>query len=209
MSERNDGLRSLLSVSWIYETFQNAVGQPDAHPWLLENLWKIRPGMTVVDVGCGPARLRALLPEDIHYFGFDPNPSYIAKAKSSLTGNFTVGVMPDFLEHHGAALLGKVDAVLCSGVLHHLTRDQMAEVLEGGRRLLKPGGRFLAIEPCYLVRQDPWSRWVINRDRGCNILHDHEWRSAFQAHFGQVDVRVANHLLRIPYMHSLITGSNV
>ena len=162
--------------------------------------------MTVLDVGCGPAVLRADLPNDIDYYGFDPSHDYIASAERKHEGTFIAGVMPDFLEIHGEALSGRVDVVLCSGVLHHLTTEQMKDVLAGARQLLKPGGRFAAIEPTFLAKQGILSRWVMNQDRGCNILYDFEWREVLASFFPKAEVKVLTNLIRIPYTHALLTG---
>lgn len=162
-----------------------------------------------MDVGCGPARLRPQFPEDIQYFGFDPNPDYIEKATEQGGGEFSVGVITDFLKAYQDRLEGKVDLVICSGVLHHLTTEQMNEVMAGADALLKEGGRFAALEPAWLARQDRLSRWVLSQDRGTNILHDFEWRRALESHFSRAEVKVVNRLVRIPYMYGLLSGWKV
>jgi SAM-dependent methyltransferase len=162
--------------------------------------------MIVVDVGCGPARLRALLPPDLEYFGFDPNPDYIANARRTTDGTFSVGTMNDFMQAYGEALAGRVDLVTCMGVLHHVSPDEMDEILFTARRLLRPGGRFVALEPVLLAWQDAASRWVVGQDRGTSILDDVEWRELLDRHFPRAQVRVTTHLLRIPYTHALLTA---
>jgi len=203
--EHNAGLRRILGKALFYRLFQTLVGADFAARWLTKNLWKVEEGMTVVDVGCGPARLRNLLPKNINYFGFDPNESYIQTARQTATGEFFVGVMPDFLREM-PSLSGKVDLVICSGVLHHLTVGQMSETLSGVRSLLKEGGRFSALEPTWLVSQDWLSRWVLSQDRGKNIMLDSEWRAEISRFFEYVDIRVANNLIRIPYIYVLISS---
>lgn len=203
--ERTTGVWHLLSGPWVYGAFQTIVGGPAATRWLVANHWKIEEGMSVVDVGCGPAKIRRSFPSRISYFGFDPNPDYIDSARAAEEGEFHVGTISDFLEAR-RDLAGTADVVVCSGVLHHLTPGQMDEVLEGARRLLRPGGRFAALEPTWLTRQDHASRWVLSLDRGQNILHDFEWAERLREKFETVEVRVANRLIRIPYTYALITA---
>lgn len=96
--ERNKGIRKILGLSWIYQLFQTMVGSRRALRWLCDYHWKVESGMTVVDVGCGPARLRAEFSDDIRYFGFDPNSDYIARASEQGKSEYLIGVMSDFLD---------------------------------------------------------------------------------------------------------------
>lgn len=203
--ENNSGLQRFLGKSAIYRAFQSLVGAGAAGAWLAEHFWKVEEGMVVVDVGCGPADLRRMLPERISYYGFDPNREYIETAVRTTDGSFTVGGMSDFL-HERPELAGTVDLVICTGVMHHLTSEQMDELLSGVSRLLKSGGRFSALEPTWLARQDRLSKWVLSKDRGKNILFDFEWRNEVSRYFEDVEVRVVNRLIRIPYMYVLITA---
>lgn len=202
--ERATGLHKLLGTSWIYDLFQFIVCGKAGMTWLCANHWKIEKGMVVVDVGCGTARLRAEFPEEISYYGFDPNARYIETGMKT-EANLVAGGMAEFLEKFGGVLAGKVDVVVCSGVLHHLSAEQMDEILAGAKLLLKQNGRFAALEPAFLVRQDWISRWILKQDRGTHILHDYEWRREMETFFDNVEVRVANNLIRIPYMYALIT----
>jgi len=203
--ERSDGIRKFLKIAWVYELFQAIACGRSGMTWLCANHWKIEPGMLVVDVGCGTAKLRSQFPEDIKYYGFDPNVAYIESAKDKDV-ELVAGGITEFLQEFGEGLAGKIDVVVCSGVLHHLTSEQVGQILNGANLLLKPGGRFAALEPAFLVRQDRFSRWILEQDRGTNILYDYEWRKEMEAVFDSVDIRVANNLIRIPYMYALITA---
>lgn len=205
-SERNSGIRALLSRPWIYDAFQAVVGATASRKWIAEQHLRVRPGMTVVDVGCGTGALRTQLPVDVSYFGFDPSSDYIASAKRCHSGDFSTGTMRDFLSEYGHKLAGRVDLVVCMGVLHHMNASDVAEVLSGAALLLNSSGRFCGVEPAFLVRQDRLSRWVLKQDRGTSIRQDVEWQRLLGNHFGRSEVQVANNLLRIPYVHALLTG---
>jgi SAM-dependent methyltransferase len=205
--ERNNGLRSILQLSWVYDLFHWLIGKPEAMKWLSKKLWKVESGMTVVDIGCGTAALRDTLPSDIHYIGFDPNFAYIETAKQRSDGVFVNGRMSEFLlSDIGKELENQVDVVICSGVLHHLEDAEIDEVLSGVVFLLKKGGRFSALEPAFLERQDVLSRWVMKRDRGENILLQGEWEAKLKKYFPKAEVRVVNRLVRIPYVCGLMSA---
>jgi 2-polyprenyl-3-methyl-5-hydroxy-6-metoxy-1,4-benzoquinol methylase len=206
VTERNLGLRSVLAKPWIYDAFQAAVGASSSRKWLAKNHIRPESGMTVVDVGCGTGEWRRELPQEVQYFGFDPSASYIHSAQQSHTGSFMAGTIREFLDAHAAELAGKVDLVTCMGVLHHVSGEQMDEILEGAAALLKPNGRFCALEPAFLAKQDFLSTWVLKQDRGTSILFDVEWQRLLAKHFRIGEVQITNNLLRIPYVHALLTA---
>ncbi|HQZ64038.1 MAG TPA: class I SAM-dependent methyltransferase [Planctomycetaceae bacterium] len=205
-TERNTGFRSLLTHASLYNAFQTLVGAKSARRWIVSHHIRATEGMTIVDIGCGTGSLRANLPSRINYYGFDPNSSYIEAAKAKYEGEFLAGVMSDFMRVHGEQLIGQVDLVTCMGVLHHLDSSQMSETLSASSRLLRPGGRFVGLEPAFLAKQDLLSLWVLKQDRGTSILADAEWQRLLLKSFSRSDVQITNNLLRIPYIHALLTG---
>lgn len=210
-TERSHSLWKFLQSPVLYNGFQKCISRKESVDFITKELWKIEPGMKVVDIGCGPGNLRHLFPESISYYGFDPSEEYINQARETFPGDsFHVGTMESFYEEFGSELDNRVDVVTSSGVLHHVPAAEMARILEITMKILKPDSeRFAAIEPTYLVKQDKLSRWVLSRDRGMSILFDHQWRELFDEHFSKVSTRVINGLLRIPYSHMLIKAYRV
>ena len=86
----------------------------------------LRPGDRVLDVGCGNASFRAVIPQT-HYVGLDPN-----------MGKVIAGVVAETLTDHLAAHAGEYDAVCAFQVIEHVEdpRAFFAEML----RAAKPGG---------------------------------------------------------------------
>jgi len=108
---------------------------------------RIRPGMTVLDAGCGPGRnVVYFLREGFDVLGLDPDPDAIRALKALARdlapnlprSNFRAEPIEASSFPDGAA-----DVVLSSAVLH-FARDEahFRAMLDGSWRLLRPQGLF-------------------------------------------------------------------
>ena len=106
----------------------------------------IKPGDSVLDVGCGTGEVTLLAKTRAQsgtVYGIDPAPEMIAVARSkakrkNLEVDFRVGVIetlpfPD----------SSIDVVTSSLMMHHLPEDLKVRGLAEVYRVLKPGGRLL------------------------------------------------------------------
>src|SRR4051812_4972051 len=80
MSEVRTGLRGLLANPTVYEGLQWLLQADRGRRKFVENHVRPSPGKCILEVGCGPGELLRYMP-DVTYVGFDPNPSYIERAK--------------------------------------------------------------------------------------------------------------------------------
>ncbi|MCX7717164.1 MAG: class I SAM-dependent methyltransferase [Candidatus Sumerlaeaceae bacterium] len=200
-------VKRLLRVASVYEAFQALIGAGYARRWLREHFWKCRPGDRIVDIGCGPGDVLRSLPEGVHYWGFDPHAPYIAEARAAFgsRGVFHAGKARDFLASY-PDLRGTVDLVISNGVLHHLPDAEAGDVLEVARLLMAPAGRFVALEPCFLLHQTFVSRWIMSRDRGDHVRPEWEWKRLLHGHFPSAETHIVTGLIRIPYTHIILVG---
>lgn len=128
----------------------------------------VKPGSSVLDLGCGNGRLYKLLKEKkVNYFGLDKSTKLIKIAKKSVCVRITPHrvwstdntsgkarfLVKDILCPETWQKLGKFDYIFCLAVLHHLTniKDQKY-VLKQIYNHLKPNG---------LLFITVWNLWQI------------------------------------------------
>jgi SAM-dependent methyltransferase len=194
------GVRALLSHPFIYTTFQYLMGAKSV--WSNFVNGNVRPeiGDLILDIGCGPADLLAYLPE-VDYWGFDVSEAYIAKAKNKYgrRGKF-------YLKELGLEDLKdmpKFDLVIASGLLHHLDDIEASNIIRLGYEALKPSGRMVSIDPCYVSNQNPISRFLISKDRGQNVRDQAGYENLMRCIFSNVKTNV-KHKSWIPYTHCIM-----
>jgi ubiquinone/menaquinone biosynthesis C-methylase UbiE len=125
-------------------------GREQALRQKLVRLARLKPGESVLDVGCGTGTLaiaakRQVGPEG-SVAGLDASPEMIARAAKKAK---KAGIEVTFQEGPAQALPfpeAQFDVVLMTVMLHHLPRKVRQVATGEARRVLKPGGRVLAVE---------------------------------------------------------------
>jgi ubiquinone/menaquinone biosynthesis C-methylase UbiE len=133
------------AASWLM-----SLGRAPAIKRMTLEMAAVRSGESVLDVGCGTGSLALAAKEaagpEGSVRGIDASPEMIkqARRKAAKQGaevDFRVAPIEElpFAE-------GEFDCVLSSFMLHHLPEDVKRKGLAEVRRVLKPGGRFLAVD---------------------------------------------------------------
>ena len=111
---------------------------------------RLRPGESVLDVGCGTGTLAILAKRQVgptgEVCGIDASPEMIARAGKKAR---RAGVDVSFKNGFAQSLAvpdARFDVVVTTVMIHHLPKKARAELAGEIRRVLKPGGRVLAID---------------------------------------------------------------
>lgn len=162
---------------------------------------KPTPGMRVLDIGCGNADLAVFVP-DCEYLGVDSNADYIAFARQRNI---------DVIEADVAQLLDLgyefFDVAIGIGLLHHLNDDQVANVLNACRAVLRPQGRILFVEPTFHPEQGTISRRLMLSDRGNFVREQDQYLQLARQAFPHANVTVRHDLNPFPYAHAIVQAT--
>jgi ubiquinone/menaquinone biosynthesis C-methylase UbiE len=116
---------------------------------LLE-LARLEPGESVLDIGCGTGTLaiaaKRVVGDSGVVHGIDASPEMIARARRKAKRS-RMDVAFEMAQAQSLPFPeGRFDLVLSTVMLHHLPRAGRAQAVRDARRVLKPGGRLLAVD---------------------------------------------------------------
>lgn len=104
----------------------------------------LKPGMTLVEIGCGTGEVLAHLPPGIRYVGFEKSEFAVTEAKRRWGSRS--GALFQVAPAIGLPLADQsADAMLAVYVLEHLRNPK--EMLREVGRIVKPGGIFIVVAP--------------------------------------------------------------
>jgi SAM-dependent methyltransferase len=186
-----------------YEGFQRLLGADATRNHIVKEILKAKPGDRILDLGCGTGTLLEHLPP-VEYVGIDCSEAYICDAERRLgaRGTFIAADVRNF------PAIGKqdFDLAIAIGLLHHLDDAEARTLVRNAIRHLKPGGRFVALDPLIESPQHPIARLLALADRG-RFVRTLDGYEALAAAAFNVKTQAKRNLLRIPYSHSLLVAT--
>ncbi len=190
-------VRSVLAFPASYRFAIGVFGNQRNRQWFVDEVVRPSERDKLVDIGCGPAEIFRRLP-GVEYIGCDINESYLAAARKEFGDRavFLAGRCEDWqrdVRTHDA------DVVLANGVLHHVDDDELMRILEFARAVLKPEGRFIFYEPCYLLWQSRLSAFFMSHDRGQHIRSERAWKDLVGRLFARMTTNVVTNVNRLGY----------
>jgi len=198
MNEIKSGLRAILSIPAIYNTFQWLVGTPRMRRHVIDGNLEVPSPCKLLDIGCGPGELRDYFPDHVDYIGIDKDADCIAFAQKQYGTrgkflNVDVNDLKDFRIQEN-----EYDIVLMFCVFHHLSDAEVEKTLEMARYGLKPTGIAISADGVYLQEQSRMAKYFLSKDRGQFVRTDDAYLSLVKKQFQKVEVKIERGLLRIP-----------
>jgi len=92
-------------------------------------------------------------------------------------------------------------------LLHHLDDDTALAVLRMVSSRLAPGGRLVALDPCFTADQHPLARWLVKCDRGQNVRTRKGYEALALGAFDRARASI-RHKRWIPYTHCHLICEN-
>jgi len=202
MPQVTQGIRSILSIPAVYNLFGWVTGGALGRRVFVNDHIQPQRGDRVLDIGCGPGAMFPYLP-NVEYVGFDASEDYIRAAQEQYGDRATF-----YCKQVSAETLtqpGYFDLVLAIGVLHHLSDLEALQLCHLAQTALKPGGRFVTLDGCYVSGQSAITRYLLASDRGQNVRDQDGYTKIVSQVFSKDVVASIRHdLLRIPYTHIIL-----
>ena len=181
-------MKAILSHPALYQAYQNAGGFFGARIKAIADYLTLRPGMRVIDIGCGPGHILRHLPEGIDYTGFDIDEAYIAYARRSF------GHLGTFHCRHFDATAARefagADVVMMNGVLHHIADDGLQATLADIRDVLRSDGVLFTLDGCYREGKSRIAKWLLDNDRGEFVRDRDGYDQVLRRAFGKVNLAI-------------------
>jgi cyclopropane fatty-acyl-phospholipid synthase-like methyltransferase len=190
-------VKAILNHPTLYQAYQNAGGFFGARIKAIADYLTLRPGMRVIDIGCGPGYILRHLPPGIDYIGFDIDLAYIEHARRSFghLGQFHCR----YFDADAACEFAGVDVVMMNGVLHHIADEELRDTLANVRGVLKSAGVLFTLDGCYRDGQSRIAKWLLDNDRGKFVRNRDGYDQVLSGAFEKVNLAIRDDYSRVPY----------
>jgi SAM-dependent methyltransferase len=91
------------------------------------------------------------------------------------------------------------DLIIMNGLLHHLDNRSVIALFKRVKRLLKPSGRIVTLDGCYVEGQSLVVRKMLDLDRGKYVRDEKTYVSLVSEVFDSAVSHIRHDLFWIPY----------
>lgn len=194
-------IRSILAIPATYRLFSKLIGFDHSRSECVEKYVRPKKGYKILDIGCGPGCILEYL-QEVEYIGFDMSQNYIDDAKKRFGNRGTF--LCKNVTRHAIQETQVFDIVLAIGVIHHLNDTEALQLFELAQSALKPLGRLVTFDNCYVEDQSKIARYLISLDRGKYVRKKEDYLNIASKVFSDIKVNIRYDLLRVPYTHVIM-----
>lgn len=190
-----------MDLATVYRVIQRILGGEAVHRYFVDCHVRPHAGDRLLDIGCGPAQILERLPQ-VGYVGVDLNPRYIATAQARYgdRGTFVCQSVSQMAVEQPHSF----DVVMAHGLIHHLDNSEAQQLFETAALALKPAGRFVTLDGCFVPGQSLVARWLLKNDRGQFVRTADDYLALANRVFSDVRPTIRHDLLRTPYTHLML-----
>jgi 2-polyprenyl-3-methyl-5-hydroxy-6-metoxy-1,4-benzoquinol methylase len=140
--------------------------------------------------------------KDINYTGIDLNSNYIEENKKKFPyAKFYVS------KADAININEKFDIILCNAVMHHLSDEEIRQLLSNIKNMLSVHGKVIIQDPVRVENQHFFAKLLMDYDRGQNIKFEADFKKITEEFFPIVKTSHTN-FSWFPYNH-LITEARL
>lgn len=154
-------IKNILNNPTLYHLSQKFFLADNFRKKLLKKLIT-KKNIDVLDIGCGPGNMINYLSFN-RYFGFDTDKKYIEFAKKKYLD--CIFFCEKFTKL-SLKKISKVDVVILFGVLHHISNDEVLDLIKNLKLALKKIQKIIILDPVYVKNQNKIAKFLIDNDRG-------------------------------------------
>lgn len=189
-------MKVLLEKPKIYLIFQWMLGAKRARAECIKKYVHTMAGQRILDIGCGPGYVVEYFPQS-EYVGFDTQEKYINYAKGKY-GRWASFFCKE-LDEQTADTLKPFDYVIMNGLIHHLSDSQVTSLFKLAQRLLKPHGKLITLDGCYVKGQSGFAKRMLDNDRGKYVRDESSYVKLASVVFSRIISHIHHDWLRVPY----------
>lgn len=177
------GIYKILSIPKVYSFIQWLFHYPRTESYFQESIG-VTEEKKILDVGYGPGDNVLKYPNS-EYVGIDISQEYIDNANNRFgkLGRFYC-VSVDEIEKID---ITKIDIVIIKAVLHHLSDEQISDMLEKLKNIMNPGGVLITLDCTFYPKQNPISRMFVSLDRGLFVREVDHYRALLRKSFKEIE----------------------
>jgi len=195
MSQRTSKIYNLINSPLFYIFFQKIMsGTSFRKKIIIKNIKNSK--VKVLDIGCGPAEVLNYIPNAV-YYGYDIDQRSINYAKKKYKDKNHHFFCKKFGKSE-IKKLPKIDYVILFGIVHHLNDEEVKNLFELCKKVMKKNAVLLTEDPILIKNQNPIARFFIKNDRGMNIREKSNYLKLANAYFKNIRAKIT-HQFFVPY----------